>query len=65
MICKTEPVSMSCIPIELKQEILIRPLCGEPFVMKGSYQILANSLKVGWHKDFINRLSYLLCGEDL
>ena len=49
----------------MKQEILIRPLCGEPFVMKGSYQILANSLKVGWHKDFINRLSYLLCGEDL
>ena len=32
----------------------------EPFVTRGSYQILANRLSVGWHPDFMERLRHLL-----
>lgn len=30
----------------------IRPNCTEPFVGRGSYQMLADQLRVGWHRDF-------------
>lgn len=43
-----------------KRDIRIRPKCQEAFVMRGSYHILANQLKVGWHKDFYERLKELL-----
>ena len=43
-----------------KRDIRIRPKCQEAFVMRGSYQILANQLRVGWHKDFYERLKELL-----
>lgn len=43
-----------------KKDIRIRPKCKEAFVMRGSYHILANRLKVGWHIDFYSRLKYLL-----
>jgi len=48
------------------KDIRIRDKCQEPFVMKGSYHLLSNKLKVGWHKDFYDRLSDLLvkCEED-
>ena len=36
----------------LQQQILLRPGCAEPFIMRGSYHILADLLKVGWHPDF-------------
>jgi hypothetical protein len=42
------------------KDIRIRPQCSEPFVMRGSYHILANQLKVGWHLDFIKRLESIL-----
>lgn len=45
--------------IEAK-DIRIRPKCSEAFVMRGSYHILANQLKVGWHIDFYSRLLHLL-----
>lgn len=41
-------------------DIRIRPKCQEAFVMRGSYHILANRLKVGWHVDFFERLTKLL-----
>ena len=44
----------------INKDIRIRERCQEPFIMKGSYHILANSLKVGWHKDFYEKLQYLL-----
>jgi hypothetical protein len=34
------------------QQILLRPSCTEPFIMRGSYHILADLLKLGWHPDF-------------
>lgn len=43
-----------------KSDIRIRPKCQEAFVMRGSYHILANQLKVGWHIDFYERLKELL-----
>src|SRR5262249_16134911 len=39
-----------------KSEINIRPHFDEPYVMRGSYHILANQLRVGWHAEFLNRL---------
>ena len=38
----------------------IRPRCTEPFVMRGSYHMLSNELKVGWHVEFYKRLYHLL-----
>lgn len=43
-----------------KKDIRIRPKCQEAFVMRGSYHMLANQLKVGWHIDFYNRLKEML-----
>lgn len=43
-----------------KLDLRIRPKCKEAFVMRGSYHILANKLKVGWHVDFYSRLKHLL-----
>ncbi|MEG1462569.1 MAG: hypothetical protein RSC48_05620 [Anaerorhabdus sp.] len=42
------------------KDLRIRDRCSEPFVMRGSYHILSNQLKVGWHTDFFERLKYLL-----
>jgi hypothetical protein len=41
-------------------EINIREKCTEPFIMRGSYHILANEMKVGWHAEFKDRLRHLL-----
>ncbi len=41
-------------------ELNIRPRCNEPYVMRGSFHMLANQLRVGWHADFIQRLNQLL-----
>ncbi|RGC80405.1 hypothetical protein DW241_12715 [Hungatella hathewayi] len=43
-----------------KKDIRIRSKCQEAFVMRGSYHMLANQLKVGWHIDFYDRLKKLL-----
>jgi hypothetical protein len=39
--------------------------CQEPFVTRGSYHILANEKKVGWHPEFQNRLKRLLEGNEV
>lgn len=43
-------------------DIRIRDKCDAPFVMRGTYHILANELKVGWHVDFARKLEHLLEG---
>lgn len=48
----------------LAKDIRIRQKCGEPFIMKGSYHILANKLKIGWHMNFLERLQQLLMFEE-
>lgn len=41
-------------------DIRIRPKVQDAFVMRGSYHILANQLKIGWHIDFQERLKQIL-----
>jgi hypothetical protein len=40
--------------------IPIRPNVTEPFVTRGSYQLLSDRLRVGWHPEFMDRLRLLL-----
>lgn len=42
------------------RDLWIRPRCQEPFVSRGSYHMLADDLRVGWHPDFVARLRHLL-----
>jgi hypothetical protein len=39
------------------RDIRIRDSVSYPFVMRGSFHILANVLKIGWHPDFEQRLA--------
>lgn len=41
-------------------DIRIRAKVEDAFVMRGSYHILANQIKIGWHIDFIERLKQVL-----
>jgi len=50
--------------ISQKFNLHIRPRCTEPYVMRGSYHMLASKLKVGWHVDFLSRLQYLLGNQE-
>lgn len=38
--------------VETDAHFPIRPNCDERFITRGSYQILADRLKVGWHPDY-------------
>ncbi|GHH36794.1 ABC-three component system protein [Lentzea cavernae] len=38
----------------------IRQYCTEPFVTRGSYQILSDDRRVGWHPEFVAKLMTLL-----
>jgi hypothetical protein len=40
-----------------RSQARIVPECGAPFVRRGSYQILADGKKIGWHPDFELRLA--------
>lgn len=42
--------------IEAEADFPIRPLCQIRFITRGSYQILANRLDVGWHPNYISLL---------
>jgi hypothetical protein len=46
--------------VEQDARFKIRPGCDEPFVTTGSYQMLADEKRVGWHPDFEARLMTLL-----
>ncbi|WP_202107690.1 ABC-three component system protein [Succinivibrio dextrinosolvens] len=41
-------------------DLRIRDNCDAPFIMHGTYHIMANDLKVGWHIDYFDRLKHLL-----
>ena len=41
----------------------IRRAVDEPFVTRGSLQILADLRRVGWHPKFVERLRELLAAE--
>ncbi len=42
------------------KDIPIRKLCTEPFVMRGSYEMLADKKDIGWHREYMERLEMLL-----
>lgn len=46
-----------------EKDIRIRQRCSEAFIMRGSYHMLSNELKIGWHIDFYERLKYILDQE--
>ncbi len=43
-----------------RASLYIRSRCMAEYIMRGSYHILADRLRVGWHEDFRNRLNHLL-----
>ena len=43
-----------------KMNFPIRPRCIEPYITRGSYHMLSNQLRVGWHVEFFNRLGHLV-----
>lgn len=46
--------------VETGDHFPIRPRVTEPFVARGTYQMLADKLRVGWHIEFLERLKKLL-----
>ena len=49
----------------MDQDIRIRPGVEAAYVMHGTYHHLANSLTIGWHIDFFEKLKHLLEGANL
>ncbi|MGE4442399.1 MAG: ABC-three component system protein [Desulfomicrobium sp.] len=50
--------------VEAEANIPIRPSCQDRFITRGSYQILANRLQVGWHPDYMAQLTSKTQKED-
>lgn len=48
--------------VEKDAQILIRAQVNDPFVMRGSFHLLADQQRLGWHPDFMARLRALLSG---
>ena len=46
--------------VELEAKFPIRPRCEEPYVMRGSFHILSDARRLGWHPEFIERLKHLM-----
>ena len=46
--------------VENAPELFIRPEVKHPTIVRGSYQMLADDQKVGWHPEFIERLRHIL-----
>lgn len=51
--------------VETDAIIPLRPAITEPFVTRGSYHILSDEVRVGWHPDFEDRLKKLITGENI
>lgn len=49
--------------MDITANFCIREYCTEPYVMRGSYHMLADDRRVGWHPTFLDRLEELL-GRD-
>lgn len=47
-----------------KASIPIRPNVTEPFLCRGSFHMLADEVRVGWHPDFRDRLALVLSGGE-
>jgi hypothetical protein len=43
-----------------QRDLWIRERCQQRFIARGSYQMLADDLRVGWHPEFVARLRAIL-----
>ena len=50
--------------VETGTHAVIRPAVTEPAIARGTYQMLADDLRVGWHLEFRERLQALLAGTE-
>jgi hypothetical protein len=50
--------------VETGTHHVIRPAVTEPSIARGTYQMLADDLRVGWHLEFRKRLQALLVGTE-
>ena len=50
--------------VEMGTHAVIRPAVTEPAIARGTYQMLADDLRVGWHLEFRERLQALLAGTE-
>lgn len=50
--------------VETGTHHVIRPAVTEPAISRGTYQMLADDLRVGWHLEFRERLQALLAGTE-
>jgi len=39
--------------------LCIRPLCKSPFIRRGTFHILADNEKIGWHVDYESKIKEL------
>jgi hypothetical protein len=55
-----ETAARSVLAWAERTPILIRPNVTEPFVGRGSFHMLSDEKRIGWHPEFVNRLALLL-----
>lgn len=48
---------------EREAEVILRAGCREPFVTRGSLQMLADKVKIGWHPEFLKRFGQAMGGS--
>ncbi|MDE1832020.1 MAG: hypothetical protein KGI02_06590 [Thaumarchaeota archaeon] len=48
--------------VEMDADFCIRPRCTDPYIVRGTYQMLSDDVKIGWHTEFRKQLEHLLIG---
>ncbi|MFT3698259.1 MAG: hypothetical protein QM831_34270 [Kofleriaceae bacterium] len=46
--------------VESKANIAIRPSCNATFITRGSFHMLSDKQRVGWHPEFVERIAQIL-----
>lgn len=59
-----EKAARSVLAWAERATIPIRPNVTEPFVSRGSFHMLSDEVRIGWHPDFRNRLEQLLSSKE-
>jgi len=59
-----ESAARSVLTWAERTTIPVRPTVTEPFVTRGSLQMLADEVRIGWHPEFQNRLEAILNAEE-
>lgn len=59
-----ETAARSVLAWAERTTIPIRPKVTEPFVSRGSFHMLSDEVRLGWHPEFLDRLALLLSGKE-